>query len=113
MAQGHQLMVHLRADTMAAEESVDGEGEVEGRAVGWQRADLSLRREHEYLAGKEVQFDGVEEVHRIRLGVVEDFLDGAQPVVEFVLVLRVFLFHAVLVFPMGGKSLFCHLIHTV
>ena len=113
MTQRHQLMVHLRANTMAAEEGVDGKCEVEGRTIGRQRADLSLRREHEDLAGKEVQFDGVEEVHRIRLGIVEDFLDGAQPVVQFVLVLRVFLFHAVLVFPMGGKTLFCHLIHTV
>ena len=35
MAQRYQFVVHLGAYTVAAEEGVDGEGEVEGCAIGW------------------------------------------------------------------------------
>ena len=106
-------MVHLRTDTMATEESVDGKGEIEGRAVGGQRTNFSLWGEHEYLTGKKVQFDGVKEVHSVWLWVVEDFLDGTEPFVQLCLVLRVFLFHTILVLPVSGKTLLCNLVHTV
>ena len=92
---------------------MDGEGKVERRTVGGQRADLTLRRKNEYLAGKEIQFDGVEEIHRVGLRVVEYLLDGTQPFVQLVFVLSVFLFHAVFIFPVGGKSLLGYLIHAV
>ena len=35
MAQRYQFVVYLGADTVAAEEGVNGEGEVEGCAIGW------------------------------------------------------------------------------
>ena len=113
MAQGHELMVHLCSDAVAAEEGVDGEGEVEGGTSRWHRLDLSLWGEDEDLRGEEVQLDGVEEVHGVGLWVVEDLLDGAQPVVELVLVLRIFLFDTVLVFPVGCETLLRNLVHTV
>ena len=43
--------------------------------------------------------------------VIENFLDGAEPVVQFVFVFRIFA--AFLVFPVGCESLFCHLVHAV
>ena len=70
-------MVHLGTDAMATEECVDGEGEVEGGTAGGHGLDFALGREDEYLGGKEVELDGVEEVHGVGLRVVEDFLDGA------------------------------------
>ena len=113
MTQGHELMVHLRADAVAAEEGVDGEGKIEGGSSRRHRLDFSLWGEDEDLRGEEVQLDGVEEVHGVGLWVVEDLLDGAQPVVELVLVLRVFLFNTVLVFPVGSETLLRDLVHTV
>ena len=113
MAQGHELMVHLCSDAVAAEEGVDGEGEVEGSTSRRHRLDLSLWGEDEDLRGEEVQLDGVEEVHGVGLWVVKDLLDGAQPVVELVLVLRIFLFDTVLVFPVGSETLLRNLVHTV
>ena len=113
MAQWHELVIHLGTDTVAAEEGVDGEGEIEGCTVGRQCTDFSLRGKYEYLTGKEVQFDGVEEVHGVGLWVVEDLLDGAKPLVQFGFVLRIFFFYAVFVFPMGSKSLLRNLVHAV
>ena len=115
VAQGYELMVHLGADAVGAEEGVDAEGEIEGRAAGGHGLNLALWREDEYLAGKEVQLDGVEEVHGVGLWVVKNFLDGAQPLVQLGLVLGVLLFLvvALLVFPVGGQSLFGNLVHAV
>ena len=107
-------MVYFCSNTMAAEKGVDGKSEIEGGTAGGHRLDLSLWRKDEDLAGKEIEFDGVEEIHGIGLRVVENFLDGTEPVVQLCLILCVFfVFQTVLVFPMSGKSLFCHLIHTV
>ena len=113
MTQWYELVVHLCTNTMAAKEGVNGEGKVEGRTVSGQRTDLSFRSEHEDLTGKKVQFDGVKEVHSVWLWVVEDFLDGTEPFVQLCLVLRVFLFHTILVLPVSGKTLLCNLVHTV
>ena len=92
---------------------MDGEGKVECCTSCGHRLDFPLGGKDEYLRGKEVQLDGVEEVHCVRLRVVQDFLDGAEPVVQLVLVLREFGLLAVLVFPVGGKALLCHLVHAV
>ena len=114
MRQRHQFVVDLGTDTMTPQEGMDGEGKVEGRTTRRHRLYLTFWGEDKYLAGKEVQFDGVEEVHCIGLRVVENLLDGAQPVVQFCLVLRIFLvLQTVLIFPMGCKPLLCHLIHAV
>ena len=70
-------MVNLCADTMTAKEGVDGECKVECCTACWQSANLALWRKHEYLAGKQVEFDGIQEVHSIGLWVVQNLLDGA------------------------------------
>ena len=111
MAQRHQLVVNLGTDAMAAEEGVYLEREVEGCASCRQGFDLALGREHENFARKEVELDGVEEVHGVGLRVIEDLLDGAQPVVKLALVVHDHV--ALLIFPVGSKSLFCHLVHVV
>ena len=113
VAQRNQLVVNLSTDTMTAQEGVDGECKVECRTACRQSTDLALRRKHEYLTGKQVELDGVQEVHSIRLWVVQNLLDGAQPLVELVLVLGIFLLNTVLVFPVSCKSLFGNLVHTV
>jgi len=88
---------------------VDGESEVQCRAVLWHGLDFALRGEDEYFGSEEVQLDGVEEVHGVRLRVVQDFLDGAEPLFQFALV---FLGRSVLVFPVGGKALFGNVVHA-
>ena len=113
VAQGHELVVNLGTDTVAAEEGVYREGEVEGSASCRHGLNLAFRCEHEYLRSKEVELDGVEEVHCVRLRVVENLLDGMQPLVEFSLVLGELYFSSLLVFPMGSKSLFGNLVHAV
>ena len=92
---------------------MDREGKVESRTACRQGADFALGGKYEYLACKEVELDGVEEVHGIGLWVVQYLLDGAQPLVQLVLVLGVFLANTVLVFPMGSKALLGYLVHTV
>ena len=109
MAQRHQFVVHLGAYAVAAYEGVYLEREVECGASCRHGLDFALRCEHEYLRCEEVQLHGVEEVHGVGLRVVEYLLDGAQPVVQFVLVLGQFA--AVLVLPVCGESLFGHLVH--
>ena len=113
MTQWHELMVHLGSDTVRAQEGVDAEGKVECRTARRHGLDFALGGEHKDFRGKEVELDGVEEVHGVGLWVVKDFLDGAQPVVQFVFVLGELLLHAVLVFPVGSKALFGYFVHAV
>ena len=111
MAQGDELVVHFRPYAVCAEECVYEEGEVEHGASGRHGLYLPFGREHEYLACEEVQFDGVEEVHGVRLRVVEYLLYGAQPVVQFVVVVHIDV--ALLVFPVCCEPLFGNLVHLV
>ena len=102
-------MIHLGTDAVASHEGVDLEGEVEGCAPGRHGADFTLGGEDEDFRGEEVELDGVEEVHGVRLWVVEDFLDGVEPVVE----LCVFAYFTLLVFPVGGEALLRYLVHAL
>ena len=111
VAQRHQLMVYLGSDAVAAQEGMYLEGEVECCTSSWHRDDFSLRGEDEDFGCIEVELDGIEEVHRIRLRIVQNLLDSAQPVVQLVLILSIFA--TLLVFPVGCKSLFCYLVHAV
>ncbi len=54
---------------------------------------------------EEVELDGIEEVHGIRLRIVQNLLDGAEPVVQLVLIFCIFTFVSFLVFPVGSKPL--------
>ena len=93
---------------------MDREGEVEHGTVCRHRLDLTLGREDKYLAGEEIQFDGIQEVHRVGLWVVQDLLDGTEPLVQLSLILCDTIFLSpLLVFPVGSKSLFRYLVHTV
>ena len=67
--------------------------------------------DHEDFRGVEVQLDGVEEVERVGLRVVEYFLDGVEPFFQFVLAVGRGL-AAFLVFPVCRKALFGHLVHA-
>ena len=115
VAQRHEFMVDLGPDAMGAKEGMDLESKVEGCASGGHGHDFALGGEDEDFAGKKVELDGVEEVHGVGLRVVEDFLDGAQPVVEFAVAGVHFLRAVVafLVFPVGGKSLLGYFVHAV
>ena len=94
---------------MAAQECVEGERKVQCRTVLRHGLDFALRGKDKYLGCKQIELDGVEEVHSVRLWVVEDFLDGAKPLFQFAFVL---LSRAILVFPMSGKALFGNVVHA-
>ena len=113
MTQWHQLMVYLGSDTVRTQEGVDAKGKVESCTTRRHGLDFALGGEHEDFRSEKVQLDGIEEVHRVWLWVVQNLLDGAKPFVQLVLVLCIFYILAFLVFPMGSKTLFCYLIHTV
>ena len=102
-------MVNFCTDAMTAQEGVDREGEVQCRTVLRHGLYFSLRGKDKYFGCKEVQFNGIEEVHGIGLWVVQDFLDGAKPFFQFAFV---FVSRPVLVFPMCGKSLFSDIVHA-
>ena len=104
-------MVYLGANAVATQEGVYLESKVEGSASCWQGFNFALWGEDKYFAGKEVQLDGVEKVHGIGLWVVKNFLDGAQPVVQFAVVVNQFV--ALFILPVCGKALFGHLVHVV
>ena len=110
VAERHQFMVDLGADTVAAEERMYLESEVEHRTASRHGLHLTLRREDEDFGGEEVELDGVEEVHGIGLRVVENFLDGANPFVQLHILVGG---AALLVFPVSGKALLRDVIHAV
>ena len=117
MTDGHELVVYLGSDAVAAQEGVDVEGKVECRGAHRHGLYLALWCEDDYLRAEEVELYGVEEVHGIGLWVVEYLLYGAQPVLELGFFLAqhdgVVVVAVVLVFPVGGKSLLGNLVHAL
>ena len=107
---GHrlQLAVDLCADTMFAELRVQLESEIERCRALRHGLDFSTRCEDEHFAREEVELEGIEEVHGIRFGIIEDFLDGSEPFVEFV-----FASFVGFVFPMCSESALCYFVHSV
>ena len=99
---------------MGAEESVYLKGKIECRTVCGHRDDVAFRGKDEYLGGKEVELYGIEEIHRIRLWVVENLLDSLQPAVEFVLsnLLGIHRVGIILILPMGSKALLGNVVHV-
>ena len=104
-------MVYLRADTVAAHERVYLECEIERGAARWHRLYLAFWRKYVYLRGEKVQLYGIEEVHRVRLRVIENLLYGLQPLAQFALVLGNLV--AVLVFPVRREALLGYLVHAL
>ena len=56
---------------------MDGEGEVECRTACWHGLDFTFWGKDENFRRKEVQLDGVKEIHGIRLWVVQNLFDGS------------------------------------
>ena len=112
VVEGDKRVVDLGADAVGSHKGVDGECEVEGSTANGHLLGIALGRHDEELVGVEVELDGVEEVHTARLWVVEDFLDGLKPLVEFAFTFLGGLF-TIFVFPVGGKALFGNFVHAL
>ena len=75
MTHGHKAVIDLSPNTMATHHGVDGKGKVENRGTLWEGQNVAFWSEDIEFGSKEVEFDGVEEVERVGLGIIEDFLD--------------------------------------
>ena len=89
---------------------MDGEGKIERRGASGHILEVAFGGEHQDFVGIEIELDSIEQIERIWLRVVKDFLDGIEPAVELALVVRRIL---ILVLPMRGKSLLRDVIHTI
>ena len=69
-------MVYLSSDTVTAQECMDRESKIECRTVLRHSLDFSFGGEDKNFGCKQVQFDGIEEIERIRLWIVQNFLNG-------------------------------------
>ena len=110
MTQGNQLVVDFCSDTMAAQESVDGECEIQCRTVLRHCFDLTFRGEDKYFGSKQVQFDGIQKVHGIRLRIIQNFLDGTQPFFQFAFI---FASSSFFIFPVCGEPLLGYVVHPL
>ncbi len=72
-------MVHFPGYAAASYLGVEVEGHVEHRGIHRQGYKFALRGEHHDFRCEKVELEGVEEVERIRFGVVENVLDGVEP----------------------------------
>ena len=103
-------MIHLASDAVTANHRVNGERKVQDRGSLWKGQDVAFWGENIEFGGKEIEFDGVEKVERVGLWVIQNFFNGIDPSVEFFFFdLRIRGF----IFPMGSKSSFRHVIHSV
>ena len=103
-------MVDLRTETVASHKTMDGEGKIERRGTSRHILEVAFGGEHQDFVGIEIELDSIEQIERIWLRVVKDFLDRIEPAVEFALVVRRIL---ILVLPMRSKSLLCNVVHTI
>ena len=102
-------MVHFGADAVAADVCVQGESEIQRCRILRHGLDFTFRGKHKYFRCEQVQFDSVQKINGIRLGVIEYFLDSAQPFLQFSFI---FAAAAFFVFPVGGKPLFGNVVHA-
>ena len=109
MAEWYKLVINFRSNTVATQECVDGESEIQCRTILWHGLDFSLRGKYKDFRSEQVQFDGVKEIHGIRLWVIQDFFDGTEPFFQFAFIVMTI---SVFVFPVGCKSLFCNVVHA-
>ena len=89
---------------------MDGECKIQCRTVLRHCFDFTFRSEDKYFRSEQVQFDGIQKVHGIRLRIIQNFLDGTQPFFQFALVLTA---SAFFIFPVCGKALFGYIIHPL
>ena len=108
---GLQLVIYLGSYAVGSQECMDGESEVQHGAVGRHRLEISLGCDHKDFTCIEIQLYGIQEIDGVRLWIIQNLLDGVQPLVQFVFAVLGGL-PALLVFPVGSKSLLRHLIHA-
>ena len=75
MTHGHKAVIDFSPNAMATHHGVDGKGKVENRGTLWEGQNVAFWGEDIEFGSKEVEFDGIEEVERVGLGIIEDFLD--------------------------------------
>ncbi len=102
-------MVDLSGYAPVAYLGVERVGHVEHGRAGCECKQFAFGRKHHNLARKEIEFECIEKVDGIWVGVIKYILDGAQPHCQLTLFLR---FTPDFIFPMGGKSLFGNLVHA-
>ena len=86
------------------------EGKIQCRCILWHGLDFPFGSKYENFRGKQVQFNGVQEVNGIRLRVIQDFFNGFQPFAEFTFILTTSSFF---VFPVCSKTLFSYVVHPL
>ena len=109
MAKRHKFMIYLCPDTMTSEEGMDGECEIECRTILRHGLDFAFRCKYKYFGCEKIQFDGVEEVERIRLRVIKYFFDGLEPFGQFAFVFATATFF---IFPVSSEALFGYIVHA-
>lgn len=100
-------MVHLTRNGVRTDFGVQVVCKVEHRSVFRQRHEVALRREHDNLGGKQVQFYSVEEVDRVRSRLLQQVGNRFQPRFEF----RLLVAFTDFVFPVGCKTAFSDVVH--
>ena len=108
---GNELVVDLGTHAMRAHDGMYAEGKVQCRAACGHGAELALGRDDQNLGAVEVELDGGQEVHGRGLWVIQDFLDGGEPLLQLCLA-GCGVLGSLLVFPVGGEATFCHVVHA-
>ena len=85
---------------------MDAVGKVDGRGAGGQIDDVALRREHEHLVGEHIHLQGVDKLFGV--GALLIFQQPAHP---FIVVLVALALAVLLIFPVGGDTVFGDLVH--
>ena len=111
MRQRHQTMIHLGTYAMGTQCRVYAEGKIQYGTLRWHGLEITLRSNHHYLVGIQIQLDGIQKVHGIGLGVIQYLLDGREPLLQLVFAILLSL-ASILVFPMGSKTLLCNIVHA-
>ena len=111
MIHRHKLVVYLGTDAMRSEHRVYRESKVKCRTALRHGLDFTLGSKDEYLRGIEIQFDGIEKVHRVGLRIIQYLLDGIEPAIE----VHLFLLYitSFLVLPVRSHTLLSDIIHAL
>ena len=99
----------LGADAFDSDGRVDLESEVKRRGASRKLDDVSLRGEHEYLVGEQVDLQGLHELFRV----VEVFLPFQRLSQPSELSLFLVFRYAFLVFPVGRDTVFRDPVHFI
>ena len=102
------MMIYLDTETFIPQLPVEGIGKVEpGSSLG-ESENFPFGGKDADLVGVKIELDRIEEVHRVRSGILQDLADRFYPAIELGVFLHVFAF----VLPMGGKSTLRYIVHA-